>query len=115
MKTLLLSALVLGLLGFSTQANPKPSQDGEMKEWTGALVDADCLAKSADQPCEVSDSTRSFALKVSGGQTTMIDPSGNRKIQSALAAKRHTSGPVTATVKGSMSEEKIKVDSITLD
>ncbi len=74
--------------------------------------------------CEPTSTTTSFALRTSSGQTYQLDDAGNAKVITAMrdradrmndqgtTTSSQTKAPVHATVKGTLSNNIIKVDSV---
>lgn len=122
MKILRLVLVAAGVLVLSTsllaQATPpqqQPATAGEpqgAQSWSGTLIDADCHAKSAGQPCDITDQTSTFGLKTADGKVLKLDPSSASKVREALQGKK---GNVKATIKGSMERGAVKVDSVDID
>jgi len=101
------------------------------ESWSGALLDASCYDKQAQQPtekqgpaqsydqCAATSSTSNFALHTSAGKVFKLDSAGNSKASSAFKNRAERSAPgqtaskaVMATVEGSESGGTIKVDKI---
>ena len=86
--------------------------------WSGKLVDATCADQHKAEACVPTASTTAFALNTAG-KVLKLDAAGNTKAVEALKTSQsgadRSKDPkkeVTATVKGTLSEDVIKVDSI---
>lgn len=123
MKILRLVLVAAGVLVLSASmwaqatppASPQPATAGEpqgAQSWSGTLIDADCHAKNAGQPCDITDQTSSFGLKTADGKVLKLDPSSASKVREALQGKK---GNVRATIKGSMERGAVKVDSVDIE
>lgn len=108
------------------------------ESWSGTLVDATCamqnqqsqsdqggMGSSSSVPaCEPTSTTTAFALRTSSGQTYQLDDAGNAKVITAMkdradrmkdegsSASSSGSTPVHATVKGTLNNSIIKVESV---
>ncbi len=101
--------------------------------YTGRLVDQTCwAARQAQTPqdqkdqktenaCDVTSSTSSFAVDVDG-KIYKLDAEGNNRVTAAMKGRADRSanpnnpatGPVTARVTGTLSEDTIKVETVTV-
>jgi hypothetical protein len=89
------------------------AQESSMKTWVGTLHDADCKTATPQEKCEVASSTLTFGFMTADGKSyAKLDGDGNTKVQTALAAKKGGSGPVKASITGSIEGELIKVSSV---
>lgn len=109
------------------------------ESWSGTLVDATCAMQnqqsqqgqsgqqgsmgSSYSACEPTSTTTAFALRTSSGQTYQLDDAGNAKVITAMkdradrmkdegTSTTSSNAPVHATVKGSLNNNMIKVDSV---
>lgn len=111
--------LLVGNGLFAQEPPPPPTtpvaDSQKSQTWSGALVDADCKGgASEDKKCDISPTTKSFGLQTADGKFYKFDDAGNAKVRAALSANNKTSGMVSATLRGSMSGDTIKVDSVEL-
>jgi hypothetical protein len=91
------------------------SQESSMKTWIGTLHDADCKTATPSAKCEVTSSTLTFGFMTADGKSyAKLDSDSNTKVSTALLAKkgRAATGPVKASITGSIEGELIKVGSV---
>jgi hypothetical protein len=83
------------------------------ESWTGKLIDGNCKAESGakDLPdsCNVTPSTKVFAIQTLDGKVYRLDNAGNAK---AAAAVKTDPTKTSVTISGSMDGQMVKVDSI---
>lgn len=96
------------------------------ESWSGTLIDSACAQSQKTAACTPTDSTTSYALRTSAGQTYKLDSQGNTKAAEALKTRADRSKepnsmatakntPVSATVNGTMEgTDTIKVDSVSI-
>jgi len=89
------------------------SQESSIKTWTGTLHDADCKTATPQGQCGVTASTLTFGFMTADGKSyAKLDSDGNTKVSTALLAKKGRTGPVKASITGSIDGEVIKVGSV---
>jgi hypothetical protein len=106
--------VLTALLATAAPQQPAPAESAQKQDtqtWSGLLVDAACKSKDAAMSCEATDRTQSFGLQTSDGKLIKFDASGNTKARTAFrsAGKK---GAVSATVKGTMSGDVVRVESV---
>lgn len=86
--------------------------------WSGKLVDATCADQQKTEACVPTASTTAFALHAAG-KMLKLDAAGNAKASEVLKKRENSadraknpSSELTATVKGTLTEDVIQVESI---
>ena len=102
------------LLMASPAAPPPPQgQDQTAQSWSGTLVDADCKAADPAKACEVSGSTKAFALDTSG-QLVKIQSASNSKVMAKMRNARKTGASANVEITGRLEAGEIVVQSISM-
>ena len=97
--------------------------------WTGALVNSECYAslqsntsnvppgshdtRRAIRYCSPNEKTKSFSVVVHGGVTFNLDSDGNEKARE-LVLKKGKKSPYMVNVKGEMTQNTFKVNTISI-
>lgn len=86
--------------------------------WSGKLVDAACADQQKTEACVPTASTTAFALSTAG-KMLKLDDAGNTKASEALKERENNADrsknpdrEMNATVKGTLAEGVIQVESI---
>jgi hypothetical protein len=86
--------------------------------WSGKLVDASCADQQKTEACIPTASTTAFALNAAG-KMLKLDAAGNAKASEALKNRENSADRskepnrgMTATVKGTLTEDVIQVETI---
>ncbi|HXJ39224.1 MAG TPA: hypothetical protein VNH18_08085 [Bryobacteraceae bacterium] len=88
-------------------------QPDQVQTFSGTLVDTDCKGAAATAlACEISATTRIFGLQVPDGMVLKLDDKGNANVRAALQNGPRQTGPVRATVRGTLADELLAVESI---
>jgi hypothetical protein len=109
LRVLLIPALLLAVTLPPAAALQERAGETGSQEWTGTLVDAECKARDAAQPCEISAATTSYGLVTADGKLAKFDRQGNSMAATKLRGK---SGKVSAKVTGKMNGDTLEVQQL---
>jgi hypothetical protein len=114
MKQLILAGIVGAfiLCAQQPQTQEQEAQTQQSKTLTGTLMDADCHAVSPSERCPVTDVTSNFGVVSDRGQYSEFDSAGTTKVRGALQTSREKTGEIRIAITGSITGEKLSVDSI---
>lgn len=83
----------------------------EPTQWNGKLLDADCKAASASEPCVASPRTANFGLLTSDNSFFRLDAKGNQLIKDKLKEVKKQ-GELQATITGRVEGDTIMVETV---
>jgi hypothetical protein len=107
-----------------SQPNQRSQSQSTEPGQSGQYGQSQQQGSSSYSACEPTSTTTAFALRTSSGQTYQLDDAGNAKVITAMKDRAdrmkdegmpstsQTTTPVHATVKGTLNNNIIKVDSV---